>query len=596
MRFAARRHALALLLIALSTGALLGIWTLCPQGYCPDPFGNKEILVVPLLGLALLPLAFALTGRIPARWQTRYQELASGGSWTSVYRVLVASLLVFLIGIVFGRLLRARWSIIDDHEIMWFLGTKARLALADIPSLLAKTEVGAFGSHTRFRPVYYFLRLVETALWGRLPMLWYSARLGLLVLSAITFWRLAAPVLGEICAALLCMYSLSFPFWVDIVGRLGPSEAYAVLGLPIYLAGVVLASRKGPGVDRAQAASGAMVLVGTLLCVGSKENLLVLTAPTIYLGIQAIRRRKWVLLSGVVVSLAFSGCVASSILLATSRSGVDYYGDPVSIGSRLHGIVDALRQDGLSSPFVILSGLTLAPAVLLLLPGVSRAKRVAILAAQSWLALLCILYLSQWLFYGADWLAREYHYLFPGLLYLPASIIVLFKLGKELLSGLGDDARMSVALRLALAPSLALAILYHGHYDPVIQVIRERVVESRGFTASLERLVALLRQDEEVPLVAEGGVDVYADYERAYSYPRFLRAYQVVNPLFLRVNGYSHESYPPGLRRDLALDLERTSAEGDSYYSPLGVLTAPQGGCYSLFLTTVSETSCSPVR
>jgi hypothetical protein len=596
MRLTTRSHALPHLLIAMSIGALLGIWVFCPQICCPDPFGSKDVLVVPLLGLTLLPLSFALTGRIPARWQTRSQELASGGCWTSVYHVLVASLLVFLIGIVFGRLLRARWWIADDHEIMWFLGTKARLALAEIPALLAKTEVGAFGSYTRFRPVYVVLRLVETALWGRDPALWYAARLGLLVLSAIMFWRLAAPVVGEICGVLLCMYSLSFPFWVDVVGRLGPSEAYAVLGLPIYLGGLVQASRGDSDATTRQVYSGALVLVGTLLCIGSKENFLILAAPTLGLGYWAMRRRQYHLLAGVVLSLAFSGYVASSILLASSHSGVDVYGAPLSIGSRLSGIVDILRDDGLRSPFAMLAAVTLAPSVLLILPRLPRAKRVAILTAQFWLACLCLLYVSQWIFYGADWLSREQRYLFPGFLYLPAGIVVLYRLAKQMLSGLGDDVGTGGALALSLAVSLILAILYHRHYDPVIQALREHILATRVFTASLEKTVAVLRQDEDVPLVAEGGDDVVADYERAYGYPRFLRAYQVTNPLFLRLHGYTSEDYPPGFRRELASDLEETSAEGDAYYSPYGQLGGGQGSCYALYLTTVSETSCSPIR
>jgi hypothetical protein len=596
MRLAARRHSLPLLLIGLSIGALLGIWLLCRQGYCDDPFGSMEILVVPLLCLALFPASLALTGGILTRVHTACESLTSGRRWSSCYRILLVVLLVLLVGLVFARLLRARWGEADDHEIMAMLGTHARLALADIPSLLSRSEIAAFGTSARFRPVYSFLRLIEVAAWGREPMLWYAARLGLLTVSVIIFWSLVSPILGGVGGALLCAYAMSFPFWVDVIGRLGPSEAYAVLGLPIYLVGLVRASRADSSDSVVQGSSGALILVGTLLCVGSKENFLILTAPTLLLGYRAMRHRQYLLLAGLVISIAFSGYVASSIMLASSRSGVDVYGAPISIGSRLKGILELLWEQKLGSPFTMLMAVTLAPSLLLLPPGLRRAKRAAILSAQLWLAVLCIVYITQWVFYGADWLSREQRYLFPGLLYLPASVVVLFRLGRELLSGLGKDARMSRALTLSLAVSLVLAILYHRHYDPVIQALREHVIATREFTSTLERMVTVLQQDEDVPLVAEGGDDVLADYERAYSYPRFLRAYGVVNPLFLRLHGYTHESFPPGWLRELASGLEETSANGGDYYSPLGMLAGAQGGCYALYLTTESKTSCSPIR
>ncbi|OJX66511.1 MAG: hypothetical protein BGO94_06490 [Micrococcales bacterium 72-143] len=64
----------------------------------------------------------------------------------------------------FGQLRHARLGLIDDHEILRFLGSDHRLLLWEIPSVLGTTELANWGEDGRFRPAYYFLRAVEVAL------------------------------------------------------------------------------------------------------------------------------------------------------------------------------------------------------------------------------------------------------------------------------------------------------------------------------------------------------------------------------------------------------------------------------------------------
>ena len=63
---------------------------------------------------------------------------------------------------LFGSMLGAKWSPIDDHEIMWFLGPDGRIGWSEIPRvLMTQTEVGHFGGAlARYRPSYYFLRVL----------------------------------------------------------------------------------------------------------------------------------------------------------------------------------------------------------------------------------------------------------------------------------------------------------------------------------------------------------------------------------------------------------------------------------------------------
>ena len=63
---------------------------------------------------------------------------------------------------LFGVNLNAKMGMIDDHEVVSFLGPDKDIAVGEIPQLLSKTEVGKWGEALRFRPVYYTLRIVES--------------------------------------------------------------------------------------------------------------------------------------------------------------------------------------------------------------------------------------------------------------------------------------------------------------------------------------------------------------------------------------------------------------------------------------------------
>jgi hypothetical protein len=191
--------------------------------------------------------------------------------------------LLLTVWIAFGDVLLSQWGIKDDHEIMSFLGGDGKLALRDIPSLLMQTEVGAWGAYARYRPAYYFLRLLETAAWGRHPALWYACRVALVGSAIVIWWRLVSESLGRLGAGLLCMYALTFAYWNELVGRLGPGETYVATGLPVYVAGMAAAWRENSKCPTSRALAYGAILIGSVVCLGSKENLLLLALPTAYL-------------------------------------------------------------------------------------------------------------------------------------------------------------------------------------------------------------------------------------------------------------------------------------------------------------------------
>lgn len=70
-----------------------------------------------------------------------------------------------------GDNLAAKFWIIDDHQIIEFLGSDFHLELSEIPELLKSRIVNDFSKSVRVRPTYYTLRILETFLWGNNPFL-----------------------------------------------------------------------------------------------------------------------------------------------------------------------------------------------------------------------------------------------------------------------------------------------------------------------------------------------------------------------------------------------------------------------------------------
>lgn len=584
------------LLALFSWMAMAGIAVAVWLGHARAPFGSLEVLVVPLLSTGLLFPCIVLMRRLSVAPIPPVTALAGGARLRAIARTLAIGSILALAWLLYGRLLTAQWSSIDDHEIMWFLGPSGRLAVGDIAARLAETEVGQYAMYPRFRPIYYILRLLETAAWGRDPALWYGARITMLIVSLGLFWLLVSPVVGDLGGALLCAYALSFPFWVEIFGRLGPSETYAVVGLAIYLAAFVSCLRQMRGGIRCRLLSAAGILVGALLAVGSKENMLILVLPTAYLGYLAGTRRQAAMLASVALTLAVSALVGYGILLATARSGTDVYGQDVAIGARIEEILLFIRDNGFRSPLTVMAAAVPVLLAALAVPGLSGVARSAIRKGLIWLVLLSLLYLSQWVFYGWSWpTGVAPRYSFPGLLFLPASVLLYYWVSERLVAP-GEERTLVVpAHGLSFAASIVLAIIYHGSFAPVANALDVHVAESRRFTASIERISQELRSTPHVPLIVEAGEDVWADYERAYSYPRFLRAYQVANPFFLRTSLGAEGASPSGIHAQLAADLEKVSLEGNENYSPLPDWEETGGRCYSLMLSATRATTCTPL-
>lgn len=114
------------------------------------------------------------------------------------------------------------------------------------------------------------------------------------IVSVSVFWWIVSQRLGLASSFIFTLYILTERYWVDIWTRLGPGETYAVFGSTLFFLGFLslLRERGRPKMDFYYYNKLLLVLLGTLVAIGSKENFLILVFPVIYLFIVKFRRKQ----------------------------------------------------------------------------------------------------------------------------------------------------------------------------------------------------------------------------------------------------------------------------------------------------------------
>lgn len=549
-----------------------------------------------------LPLLIALTCLLTVPAWLFDERLAKAAGWhrgleyvdevlrqhTMLLVILGSAALAFG---VFGQTMRMNWTGFDDHQIMQYVGPGHSLSLGQMWDKLPSTEIGQFGSSERFRPTYWFLRLLECVAWGAHPHLWHAFRVLILAVSLSLIWTVLTPSLGWIGAGLLCAYTLTFTYWDQVFAWLGPGETYAVAGLALYVWGAVRVLRFRRDGMRKNLAAEAAVVFGSMICIGSKENLVLLVVPSAYLGYHALRDKDKLTFASALISILFASYVGASVVLALRHGGVDVYSQPVSPAQRIANSMPSLYEGRFGAPLLVLAALTVAPAAGLLVPGLPNRARDSILRAQGWLAALCLLYLSQLIFYNGEWPTGT-RYDFPGMLYIPAALVVLTIYGIQIAPDT-QLAAFSRAWRLALVGSLAAVTLTRG-YGSTIMYVDQMVKATNQYVEGIEHAAATLQAHPDFALVIESGsVD---DYEAVFSHEEFLRAYGVQNSIFLRLHDYSLATARGSQETKLVTDLVDVSARGTGGFQPLDELDAFGEKCFSLVLSRDYETGCQPLK
>ena len=421
----------------------------------------------------------------------RQSFLASSGPALGL--LFIAALSVGLSYYLWGPNLDAQWSLIDDHEIIQ-LGQK--VSFFNIPQFWLGTEVGAFGHSVRYRPSYYFLRILECYLWGLSPHSWYLARLVMFAVAFGIFVWLLSRWAGLFLSAAFALLTLTAPYWASIWASLGPAETYACFGTALFGLGFYRRWRALRGANRAVSRIDPLdwfvLAAGAIIAVGSKENFVLLAIPTAWLAVAAWRRGA-LSFAGVIASSAvvvMAGAVSLAIALALSSSGRDVYMNTVAPADRLPAVLRALGKTSLLWVFAAVSAAWLA-----LLPWRRKGSQKAGLWHAClrdmwwWEAVLLALYAGQLYYYNSTWPADS-RYAFPGQLAAAFALLVpVVTLARypQLLPAPGP--KNATRIRFTTGLVLLLVTWFRG-FDSSVQKTRQNAIVTRSVTTCLDRVSA----------------------------------------------------------------------------------------------------------
>jgi hypothetical protein len=506
-----------------------------------------------------------------------------------VEAVLIVSLSAWLSIHLWAGGLQARWGLIDDREVLDWLGPGHRIQVTGILPIILGSEIRLFGHYTRFRPAYYTLRAIELWTWGDSPGSWYACRIVLFGISlAICMWllvRLAGPGPG----ILFPVYLSTGVYWAAIFGKLGPGETYAVFGTAMYCLGLHFclryARRPGPGPWAALAWAAATV--GAWIAIGSKENFVLLALPPAGIVWWQYRRRNLTraALAGALLIAAGAGAVALGVGLAVMRSGHDIYMQSVSTGSRAAVLLSALKA---SSRPLWIAGAISAAVVLAwgpwrFRPDFSAAlRRYAVrLVAFEWM--LGAAYGAQIVFYNGGW-APDSRYAFPGatiaafIWFLPAALW----LDDRVLAPAGSLRRLLIAVSVCAV--LALGVWRAG-FEASRTAVSQNARQTQLLDWGVRRIAAAVKQNPRAPIALWS--TTIRDYEAYFAIRSLLRNQDAPNPVTIRTPEdarYDLNGFAPELADNLLRDIRKLQAEGNAAIAPNSILKS--GNCYAVGVWT----------
>jgi hypothetical protein len=493
---------------------------------------------------------------------------------------------------------RARWGIIDDHEIAHFVGPSGRLPFRDIPRiLLRETEIASAGHAPRFRPIFYSLRLVESSLWGFTPARWYRARIALYGLSVVLVGWVVAAHIGTVATVGLLAWLLSGKYWAEVWGRLGAAESYAMFGCALWAFGVHLlwpvVDANAPGWRRRRGVGLFAFLVGNVVVVGAKENLLILAVPNLLLALLEMRAgrtgevRWW----ACITSVASAAIVAAPVIAYHAGSAVDTYGRSVAFQDRLAVLAGGtIRPTAVHGAFIMAFALWLGVRMVALGGSVTpsaawrRLTSCLLFVSGSALALL----LSQIVLYNGD-ITPHTRYEFPAALAGPALLAAASVCVRSFLRRTGALRAERAVYPVMAAVFLTLALLNVEGFREQREWSRRWAAATRDFTFRITAAASAARAAPDVPIVVMSGRPL--DIEPILSVERFLRKLNVSNRRFLVLDWQSGRSQWSPLDAHLAPGLERVAHEGWLGYEP-EVRLDPEAPCFSIGLSREPGQNC----
>jgi hypothetical protein len=437
---------------------------------------------------------------------------------------------------------RARFGIVDDHQIIALLDGHSRLPLGRLLPELFAPRTEHLG---RFRPLFWAGQVVEAATAGDQPLWWYLDRLGLAALTLAGVLWACRQFVGPWPAALLAPAAVLGPQF-EAWSRLGAAEAYA---MPLFALGIA-------AMVRGARAQESRVLISGLGAVAAssfaKENFLPLAVGCVLFAL--LQLRSW--------GRARARTVAAGL-------GVVLLGDGLMIARQIARFGSQYSQErtpanavewtayALENAFAFQA---LGVAMLLLLYRRHRMHR------ESWAVMIVAvgaLALQVAFYAGADRVGR---YLLPTTLCSVALWLVAWRASAEGGQAMGRFAR--AAALGALVASLALGAALS------LRIAQGNAEATNRFQERLAAVQATIRAEHVRTIVLEPE-DPYLDAELVMSLARYLHA-----DADLTVMTTPSRPGTDARGRAIAASLTTLSAKGtsDGLLAPLD----PPAGCLSL--------------
>lgn len=399
----------------------------------------------------------------------------------------------------------AWWGLMDDAEYVGMAPRGQSLQARDFVTTLAQTEVGRIGSTTRFRPVYYLLRVGERMVWPPSPRWYYAARTVMFAVAlSLSAWALFASLGTVLGAGIFAMVSTAW-FWRDIWAHGGPAEQYGFLGTSLLAVSCVVAWSE-PRLTHARTV-GLVAVAGTVLAMGSKENFLILVVPSALLLLRIAKTPpdRYFAFGLLAIVVCCAASIVAAILPGLQRAGTDMYGAPIAPTSRLAWIHSTL---GLQVAAAAIATLAIPPSAWRILPAQRKTaesrERHDDLARRLYaqIGLVLLLVASQATFYSPKWPTFGSRYDFPGMLALPLGLASLAVFVRSWLTVAGAGTRLvrgatfgaalfalSLGLRHGVAPVRAAAELAARHTQTMRVALASAVRQAGHGSASIPIVV-----------------------------------------------------------------------------------------------------------
>ena len=452
---------------------------------------------------------------------------------------------------------------VDDHEIVRFLGGDKQLWVWQIPGvLLQQTEVGQYGENARFRPAYYFLRLLETSLFGIDSNSWYFSRILMVALTSLFLTLGLIALLSFKNKLVIIFFStwfiltiLGLSAWQGIVARLGPAEIYLVLGISLffYLATLLL---DNPNSTKTWIAT----CLSVVAVVGSKENGIVALIPYIVLGCYvsyfSVKRRTVLWLFSITIAVSI--LIAIGWTLGVQAVGANVYGGSTSKQFFLEQFAKHLRDTSNSWEFLLSFSIVLIHIYANIITRKSMRKEFYFIVTAH--VVISFVLLSESIFYPQGFSELRYSVVTQILSQLSLGLSVILVMNTISMFKASEPILVSAAVLafmvIFISSTYSNSVVAKANFESVAS---NAELINTEWQDQLERVNEdLSKKDFDVVVIQMNSV---WDYEPAYATSQYLEFYASDLPRYLHLLPFPAG---PGLETTLLNQLKVISEFGDT--------------------------------